>query len=307
MEIFMQSVLITGGTVFVSKAIAEFYVAKGYNVYVLNRGTKVQPLGTHLIKADRNALGDTLKNRHFDLVVDTAYTSNEVESLQNALSSYGQYVFISSSAVYPETMQQPFTEATEVGFNSIWKSYGQNKIEAEKTLLELDPSAYILRPAYIYGPQNNVYRESFVFDCALNNRVFYLPNDGILNLQFYFIDDLCNLIYDIDQTKPIDHIINVGNEEAITVRDWVKMCYEACGKTVSFKNVYDTEYKYFFSFSEYEYHLNVTIQDSITKQSTPLKKGIEASLKWYLDNEGSVAKRPYIQYIDDHLKKGVDV
>lgn len=32
----MKKVLVTGGTVFVSRYIAEYYVAKGCDVYVLN-------------------------------------------------------------------------------------------------------------------------------------------------------------------------------------------------------------------------------------------------------------------------------
>lgn len=297
----MKSILVTGGTVFVSKAIAEFYVTKGYDVYVLNRGTKVQPVGTHLIKADRNHLGDALKNKHFDVVVDTAYTAKDIQLLHQALESYGQYIFISSSAVYPETQSQPFTEKTETGFNSYWKSYGVNKIEAENLLLELDPSAYILRPAYIYGPNNNVYRESFVFDCALNDRKFYLPKDGSLGLQFYYIDDLCNLIYEIELTKPSCQIINVGNKDAVSVQEWVSVCYEVCGKKAEFVNVYDVENKYFFSFSEYEYLLDVTAQDSITTKNTSLKEGIKASLEWYIGNKEKVVKRPYIQYIEENI------
>ena len=36
----MKKLLVTGGTVFVSKYIAEYYVAKGYDVYVMNRNTR---------------------------------------------------------------------------------------------------------------------------------------------------------------------------------------------------------------------------------------------------------------------------
>ena len=42
----MKKILVTGGTVFVSKYIAQYYVKKGYQVYVLNRNTKKQPEGT---------------------------------------------------------------------------------------------------------------------------------------------------------------------------------------------------------------------------------------------------------------------
>ena len=80
----MKKILITGGTVFVSRYIAEYYVAKGNEVYVLNRNTKVQSDGVKLILADRHDLGNC-RDFHFDVVIDTAYTSNDVETLMDAL------------------------------------------------------------------------------------------------------------------------------------------------------------------------------------------------------------------------------
>ena len=66
----MKKVLVTGGTVFVSRYVAEYYVAKGYEVYVLNRNTKEQPAGVKLIEADRHSLGDALKGLKFDAVIE---------------------------------------------------------------------------------------------------------------------------------------------------------------------------------------------------------------------------------------------
>ena len=101
---------------------------------------------------------------------------------------------ISSSAVYPEYEKQPFTEETPVGENKFWGSYGTGKIEAERALQERDPKAYILRPPYLYGPLNNVYREAFVFDCAMAKRPFFLPGDGEMKLQFFHVNDLCRFM-----------------------------------------------------------------------------------------------------------------
>ena len=63
----MKNILITGGTVFISRYLAEYYVSKGENVYVINRNTKKQSIGVKLIECDRHFLGDRLKNIHFDL------------------------------------------------------------------------------------------------------------------------------------------------------------------------------------------------------------------------------------------------
>ena len=98
----MKKILITGGTVFVSRYIAEYYVAKGYDVYVLNRNNKDQSAGVKLIEADRHHLGEILREFYFDVVIDTGYTADHVNLVLDALGSYGEFVFISSSAVYPE-------------------------------------------------------------------------------------------------------------------------------------------------------------------------------------------------------------
>ena len=183
----MKKVLVTGGTVFVSRYIAEYYVAKGYEVYVLNRNTKEQSRGVKLIQVDRHKIGNALKDLYFDIVIDTAYTAYDVETMLDALGEYEDYILISSSAVYPEYAMQPFVEENDLAVNKYWGLYGTNKIEAETILQERNPNAYILRPPYLYGPMNNVYREAFVFDCALDDRKFYLPKDGSMKIQFFHI------------------------------------------------------------------------------------------------------------------------
>ena len=168
----MKKILITGGTVFVSRYAAEYFIAKGYDVYVLNRNSRPQPKGAKLLQADRHHLGNILRQHHFDVVIDTAYTAEDVNLLLDALESYRHYFLISSSAVYPEHCPQPFTEETPCGANLIWGKYGTDKIEAEQALFARNPNAYILRPPYLYGAMNNIYREAFVFDCALADRPF---------------------------------------------------------------------------------------------------------------------------------------
>ncbi len=130
-----MKILITGGTVFVSRYIAEYYAQKGHDVYVLNRNTRPQPPDTTLIQADRHDLGDILRPYRFDLVIDTAYTARDVDMLLDALGEVGDYILISSGAVYPETAPLPFTEDTELKVNRYWDRYGTDKIEAEAVLL----------------------------------------------------------------------------------------------------------------------------------------------------------------------------
>lgn len=298
-----MNILVTGGTTFVSKAIAEYF-SKDNKVYVLNRNTKKQLNNVTLIEVDRNNLGDKLKGYSFDIVIDvTSYNKNDVENLVNALNNINEYIFISSSAIYPEDLPQPFKEDYNGGYNSIWKDYGINKLEAEEYLKENVKQAYIIRPPYLYGPYNNIYREAFVFDCAMNDRTFYIPKDGNMKLQFFYIYDLCRFIEKLIELKPKDKVYNVGNEEIISINDWVKLCYKVVKKELNIVNV-DKEYNQrdYFPFYDYEYELDVTKQKNVLSMTTNLYEGLKETYNWYKDNQDQVKKKNYIEFIDENLR-----
>ena len=96
----MKKILVTGGTTFVSKYVAEYFVNAGYEVYVLNRNTRPQVQGAKLIEGDRHNLNGILKDLSFDVVADiTAYNEKDIVDFVKELGSYEQYIMISSSAV----------------------------------------------------------------------------------------------------------------------------------------------------------------------------------------------------------------
>lgn len=298
-----MKILVTGGTVFVSKFTAQYFAEKGHQVTVLNRNTRPQAPGVHLLKADRHALGDLLKNDHFDAVLDiTAYSGQDVEDLLAALGDFGQYILVSSSAVYPEALPQPFREDMPLGKNTHWGTYGTGKIEAEKTMQKHVPHGYILRPPYLYGPMDNVYREAFVFDCAEQGRPFYLPKDGALPLQFFYIEDLCRFIGLLLEKQPPQRVYNVGNPQAVTARQWVEMCYRALGKTPEFASVPgDVPQRSYFPFLDYAYRLDVSAQQELMPEVKDLQAGLAESYAWYRAHKGEVRVKPLLSYIDEHF------
>lgn len=304
----MKKILVTGGTVFVSRYIAEHYVAEGCEVYVLNRNSREQVKGVKLIQADRHKPGEALRDSCFDVVIDTAYTADDVAMLLDALGGCETYILISSSAVYPETAPPPFKEDILPAANKYWGKYGTDKAEAEEVLLKrntlagLPSNAYIVRPPYLYGPMNNVYREAFVFDCALAGRKFYLPGDGEMKLQFFHVHDLCRFMDILLERKPSRHIYNVGNKETISVREWAELCYRVTGREPAFVNVHDnTEQRNYFSFYRYEYCLDVSLQCELMPETKPLLEGLKEAFEWYKGNGDRVNKKPFIDYIDKYL------
>ncbi len=298
----MKKILITGGTVFVSKYTADYMVRRGYDVYVLNRGNHKQIEGVTVLKGDRHDAASLLKNHHFDVVLDiTAYNEKDIRDFAGALYSCDQYIMVSSSAVYPETGKQPFVEEETLGPNIFWKEYGTDKIAAESALLEMIPNTYIVRPPYLYGPMNNVYREAFVFECALTNRPFYLPKDGSMKLQFFMVEDLCRFFEILMETKPREHIFNVGNKDSISVKDWVSLCYACAGKKPSFNEVYkNIDQRKYFPFYDYEYYLDVTKQNQILTDTMSMEEGLGLSYEWYLNHKSEVRRKPLLDFLEHH-------
>lgn len=300
----MKKVLVTGGTVFVSRFVAEYYVKKGYDVSVLNRNTRKQSENVTLIQADRNDLDKFLHVNHFDIIFDiTAYTADDINDLLDSVGGFDDYIMISSGAVYPEYEKQPFTEHSKTGINKYWLEYGTDKINAEQALLKRCPDAYIIRPPYLYGPMNNLYRESFVFECAEKEREFYLPNDGEMKLQFFHVEDLCRFMDAIIDQKPSQHIFNVGNKDSLSVKDWVTLCYKVVGKTPVFRNVYEDIFsRKYFSFGDYQYILDVTEQEKLIHDTKPMELGLKESYEWYINHTDEIEKNPLIEFIDENLR-----
>lgn len=296
-------ILVTGGTVFVSRFTAAYFAAKGHEVTVLNRGSRAQLSGVRHICHDRHDPSLDLRGARFDAVIDvTAYTAQDVELLLNALSGKPAYLLISSSAVYPETLESPFREDMPVGPNRLWGKYGTDKIAAENALLARRPDAYILRPPYLYGPGNEVYREAFVFECAENDRPFCLPGDGSMPLQFFHVRDLCRLMEHILLDAPAQHILNTGNPQPVTIREWVEMCYAAAGKAPRFVAVdASVPQRSYFPFLNYAYHLDTAAQETLLPDLTPLTEGLAEAYAWYRENRALIRRKPLIPFIDENL------
>lgn len=300
-----MKLLVTGGSVFVSKRITEYFINRRNKVYVLNRGTHSQVKGVHLIQADRNYLKGKFRDMEFDAIIDvTSYSKKDIIELLQSGVKFSEYIFISSGAVYPEYGEQPFKETEEMKFNCFWGIYGKNKIEAEKALCRVKKDAYILRPCYLYGPYNNIYRESFVFDCAMNHRKFYMPENENMSLQFFYIDDLCRFIEIILKEKPNQRVFNIGNEKTITIRKWVELCYQIVGEPLEYVHVsQNISQKNYFPFPEFEYKLDVSRLNEWIGSVQDIRAGLQQSYEWYKENLSEVKRKDYMKYIDRILCK----
>lgn len=154
----MAKLLILGGTVFVGRHMVDAALAAGYEVTLLNRGTRdvqfAQPV-EHL-RGDRDGDLSELKGRTFDAVVDcSGYTPAQLQRSSDALrDQVAHYVFVSTISVYARFApgcaydeSAPVTTAVD--------GYGGAKARAEEVIANTMPGRLaIVRPGLVVGPHD---------------------------------------------------------------------------------------------------------------------------------------------------------
>ena len=159
-----MNVLFIGGTGFISTAVSRMAVARGMELYLLNRGLRGREVaGAHGIVADAHRPDEVraaLRGLKLDVVVDwIAYTPADIErdlALFGDPGTVGQFVFISSASAYQKPpAHYVITESTPL-HNPFWE-YSRNKIACEERLLrahrETGFPVTIVRPSLTYDPQ----------------------------------------------------------------------------------------------------------------------------------------------------------
>lgn len=235
----MGKVLVFGGSVFVGRGIVNRLVAEGHNVFVLNRGNHLTPEGAVQLTVDRNdpeQLEQALSGQRFDFVIDgSAYLENQTKlAIQNLLGKTDHFIHISSSAVYKKTHSFPVAEDAQRGTNDDWGKYSTQKYLCEERLFsawkDYKFPITILRPFYLYGPTNNLNRETYVFKRLLQGLPIIIPAMGRPIVQFGHLDDLVNAILQlVNKKESFGQAYNISGKSGVTLKGWVETCAQIVG------------------------------------------------------------------------------
>ncbi len=299
-----DKVLILGGSYFVGRKLVEYLAGHGYEVTVLNRGTRPLSVeGVQQICCDRNdgeGMKAALVGKSFDYVIDVSWQDvSWVEKLCVALSldAVKKLVFISSSAVYDvEHLQIPFAETDALAENKYWTFYGKGKIDAEGYYSEFlktkKTELVILRPPYIYGEYNYAQRESLIFRQLTEDKPVVIPASNP-KLQFIYTEDLAAIVDCLLKTETgKESIFNVGNKKAVTSKEWVEACAMVAGKVPEIleldyaeigRNVRD-----FYPFFDYDNVLEVSKVNGIICRETEFTEGLKKAFAWFTENRDKI-------------------
>lgn len=153
--------LIIGGTGTISTAVSYRLAELGWELYLLNRGSKREhvPVNAEVISCsihDEEKVRELIDGKYFDTVVDfVAFHPSDVErDIRLFSENCDQYIFISSASVYQKPLSNYIvTESTPLA-NPYWQ-YSRDKIACEEILMQAYRNTgfpiTIVRPSHTYG------------------------------------------------------------------------------------------------------------------------------------------------------------
>lgn len=297
-------VLVMGGSRFIGLHVVHQLIERGHQVTVLNRGNNNEnlPQGVDILVADRKDKGSlraALANHCFDAVIDMcAYTLSDTQILLDILPSHIRFIHCSTGSVYKDTVKAPITEDYPIGGDGIEGSYGTDKYHIEAFLFEkYEKEGFpmtLIRPGYVYGPDNYLYRERRFFERLEKGRPILIPGRGETLTQCVYVKDLAK-IFAICLEKPVSigQAYNMMQLESYTLKGYMEAIFTAAGKrtqVVTFEpermgyTVSDMTKVFPFRWIDNTVRSIAKAQRDLDFAPTSLEEGMAETYQWWLEH-----------------------
>lgn len=243
-------VLFIGGSGMISTAVSRAAIAAGFEVYLLNRGSRPALPGSHGLVADAHRPDDVrvaLGSLEFDVVVDwVAYTPDDIErDLALFRGRARQYVFISSASVYQKPPDHYLiTESTPLS-NPYWE-YSRSKIACEKRLMQAYRDegfpATIVRPSMTYDQNLPIALGGWgtytLADRLKRGRPIIVHGDGSSLWVVTHADDLARgLLGLLGNERALGEAFHITSDEVLTWNQIYRAIAEALGVEASIVHI----------------------------------------------------------------------
>ena len=234
--------LVLGGSRFIGLHLVRLLSGQGHRVTVLNRGQTAAELPDDVerLAADRTEpeqVRDALHGRSWDVAFDiSGYTPESLDPVVRALEgNVGRFVFCSTTSVYAPGDVAPVEEDGPLFRDPDADEYSRNKILCEDLLLDLfDARGFpmtILRPPYVYGPDNYLSQREFSYFARLaRGRRIIVPGTGRTLVHSVHVDDLVDAFVAAPEIeKTMGQTYTICGPDAITLDGWIDAIGAAMG------------------------------------------------------------------------------
>ncbi|MFW9924789.1 MAG: NAD-dependent epimerase/dehydratase family protein [Candidatus Thorarchaeota archaeon] len=319
-----MNVLVIGGSRFSGRKILQILDEKGHDITVINRGVAEESTGIpflknlkyqypskikviHLDRKNHEQIKDKLRNNDFEAIIDTcAFNERDIQSIINIASDkLEHYIFTSTGSVYDDNQEiQPISEDAPLGSEADDDPvpYSRDKRRAEsilrKNFKETGFPFTIIRPTYIYGPYNYIYREAYFFDRIIDGKTIFMPGNGEYLLDFVHAFDVAWLLtIPLENKKAIGNAYNASGQGGLTLNNYCKMLFRIYEKTTEIRH-YDPSIlendslkpenqNQMFPFSFNEHFILSKEKAAIDLNYSPiqLEKGLAGAFYWYSENK----------------------
>lgn len=265
----MCSVLIMGGSDFISSSLAKYLIKSKYNVDIITKDIKkinFNGINKHLI-CDRNNLDEVkniLKDKKYDYVYDISIRNKEdaeilIDNLDNESLKKYMVILSQENHIKEEVLNiENFIQNTSIPY-------------------------IIIRPSHIYGDKSKVSKESYFFHKIEKSIEIVIPKNSNLKAQFIYIDDFIKVLFSLLKTNHVREIYNVTNPQVISLEECIKICSEIIGKEANIKytdsNIVDTDIKQIFGGNYLD--IDKIIQHGLYIPNVLLNNGVEILYSWY--------------------------
>lgn len=246
------TLLLVGGSGFVSGALARLAVAQGYRVWVVTRGQHALPSGVTGLVADRHdpaafeaaVAGAAMK---WDLVVECI--GYEPADLRQDVAVFreraGHFIFISTDFLYdPLRRKYPQPEETEF----FWQDgYGWKKRLCELELLQNNTAPLpwtIVRPCYVYGPGSQLgtlpyhRRDPQLIARMKAGEPIRLVGGGHFLQHPIYVDDLARVILSLaGNAKAFGQIYNAAGPDLVEAAEYFRIIARCLGVELTVEEV----------------------------------------------------------------------
>ena len=250
-----MKVLVLGGSRFIGLHLVRLLHDGGHHVTVLNRGQTQANLPDNVVRliadrTDTEQVKAALKDDSYDVVFDiSAYTTSTLKPVVEILEGrIGRFVFCSTTSVYGPNDTIPIEEDFPLHRGPDAGQYARDKIECEDFLVEaFNQRAFpmtILRPPYVYGPDNYLKAREFSYFARLKQgRKIIIPGDGLTPVHPVHVDDLADAFAAVPgKSQTLGQTYTICSPDAITANGYVRAMAEIMDVSADIVNMEPRDY-----------------------------------------------------------------